>query len=673
MPQLAAFIAFFALAAVAHSAPYYQQTAGLVPSVTNTHYIGTSSPSLLEYKSIYTRDLVVSGTCTGCGSSSGGTFPFTATTNYNSTSTPIGFLGGLFSVGSTTVNGTFKVSSTTGTLIVDGPRFSTLSATTPDDLRITGGNATSGDNEGADVTFTAGSSSGNSSGGDLIFTSGTGGDTGGGGDFDLTAGSGGATSGSGGDFNLEAGSAPLSGNGGAFTLLAGAGNGNGSGGTVNITAGNGDGTGEGGTITLQPGVRGATGIDGKLILGGTVGTDAHFDTSQLATTNKTFYFPNVTGDFGIGVSTTTGRLAYWGAPGLYSVATSSLSVGTGLTNSGTLGSQVGGSAASISFAAIAANSIWANRTSASAVPAVLATSSLGVALSDTTGTLAVARGGTGLTSFAANQLLYGGGNGTTVASVATTTLAVSGPFTVSGTLGALVGGANATINWTGISTSTALAANQVVYGTAAGTVGSEAAFTYTATTNNLTFDFASSTSLTATRGAWLGTLGGNVGIGTTTPFAQLSINPLAGVLTTNPVFAIGSSTAFTNFGSGTLFAINQYGQIDAVASQPATSTSIQLDWSRTPNQVEYRIGGAATQIAVINATTSDNWGSRKLVPVCNPGGTAGALTWVGVEWIGTAPTQTTAANQCDIYSFAITRATSSSAYKVMGSMGAGFQ
>lgn len=53
--------------------PYFQQTQGLVPGATNTYYIGTSSPSLLEYKGIFTRDLTISGTCTGCGGVGGAT------------------------------------------------------------------------------------------------------------------------------------------------------------------------------------------------------------------------------------------------------------------------------------------------------------------------------------------------------------------------------------------------------------------------------------------------------------------------------------------------------------------------------------------------------------------------------------------------------------------------
>lgn len=154
-----------------------------------------------------------------------------------------------------------------------------------------------------------------------------------------------------------------------------------------------------------------------------------------------------------------------------------------------------------------------------------------------------------------------------------------------------------------------------------------------------------------------------LGLGTTSSPTSATLSIHAGAQQT-PFFAIGSSTA-------SLFTINAYGGITLSASQPATTTAITLDWNSSPQLVEYRIGGAATTITVINATTTANWGSRKVVTVCNPNGTAGALTWAGPRWIGTSPTQTTTANKCDVYSFIVTRATSSSAYTLAGTAGTG--
>lgn len=182
-----------------------------------------------------------------------------------------------------------------------------------------------------------------------------------------------------------------------------------------------------------------------------------------------------------------------------------------------------------------------------------------------------------------------------------------------------------------------------------------------------------------------------LGIGTTSPRWQLQIASSTGpqialgdLLTTtnkwtfraiNNWFFISTSSAAT-FATSTFPAltITPGGGLSTYATQPATSTSMTINWTDTPNQVELRIGTAATTIAIINATTSNMWGSTKRVWICNPGvGTAGTITWQGVEWIGTAPTQTTTVDQCDLYSFNVTRATSTSAYKVAGAASTGFK
>lgn len=184
---------------------------------------------------------------------------------------------------------------------------------------------------------------------------------------------------------------------------------------------------------------------------------------------------------------------------------------------------------------------------------------------------------------------------------------------------------------------------------------------YISTSSPTTFATSTNPILTVINGG----IAGLLGISTSSPWAQFSINSAPGVWS----FVIGSSTA-TNFG------VSDYGNIVTRAYQPATSTAIVLNWAQTGQQVEYQIGTSATTITLINATTSQYWGTTKRVWVCNPGSTAGALSWAGVEWIGTAPTQTTTANQCDIYSFNITRATStpaSPAYKVSGAASVGFQ
>lgn len=102
----------------AKAAPVYSLYRSLIPEVNDTYYIGSTSPAL-EWKGIYTKDLTITGTCTGCGGA-GGTFAWTPQTWGNSTSTTIGFLAGLLSNGSTTVTGTLHTDSqivTTGNTI----------------------------------------------------------------------------------------------------------------------------------------------------------------------------------------------------------------------------------------------------------------------------------------------------------------------------------------------------------------------------------------------------------------------------------------------------------------------------------------------------------------------------------------------------------------------------
>lgn len=109
------------------------------------------------------------------------------------------------------------------------------------------------------------------------------------------------------------------------------------------------------------------------------------------------------------------------------------------------------------------------------------------------------------------------------------------------------------------------------------------------------------------------------------------------------------------------------GTILSAEYQPATSTSMTIDF-KNGNQQLVRMGTAATTIAFTNALPGT---SLRLI-VCNPNASAGALTFSGVDWTGgTAPTQTTTANQCDVWSFLVSGATSTA--KVFGAQTSGFQ
>lgn len=201
---------------------------------------------------------------------------------------------------------------------------------------------------------------------------------------------------------------------------------------------------------------------------------------------------NGTGGSGSGLATSSplsdsNLLVYStsGAGSAYGVATSSLTISSPLTTSGSAGALVGGTSLTIgldtsgtwsgvagsvghslspdgatltgsSFNGSASVSNWAINLSHANTWAALqqfsnATSTLFSATTAWIGTLnltnalTVANGGTGKTTLTASQLLYGAGTGA-VQSVATTSLTLSNGLSASATLGALVGGSNATLS-----------------------------------------------------------------------------------------------------------------------------------------------------------------------------------------------------------------------------------
>ena len=160
---------------------------------------------------------------------------------------------------------------------------------------------------------------------------------------------------------------------------------------------------------------------------------------------------------------------------------------------------------------------------------------------------------------------------------------------------------------------------------------------------------------------------GNVGIGTTSPWATLSVNgnsdlgnsALAGYFTAT------STTATSTFAGNVT--VGPAASISDQENTLATSTSMTIDWGKG-NQQLVRIGTAATTINFSDYSA----GQTERVVVCNPPTlSAGALTWSGVDWSGgTAPTQTTTADVCDIWDFIATNATST--LKVFGTASTDF-
>lgn len=124
--------------------------------------------------------------------------------------------------------------------------------------------------------------------------------------------------------------------------------------------------------------------------------------------------------------------------------------------------------------------------------------------------LPVANGGTGQTTFTSSQLLYGNG-----------TAGLSGVATTSATLGLGLSGILTTLN-SGGTQSLSVATSSL----------------YTGTTGQFPY-FSGTNTITATSSFFIAT-SGNIGIGSTTPYAEFSVNAPAG---TAPYFSIGSSTA----------------------------------------------------------------------------------------------------------------------------------
>lgn len=130
---------------------------------------------------------------------------------------------------------------------------------------------------------------------------------------------------------------------------------------------------------------------------------------------------------------------------------------------------------------------------------------------------------------------------------------------------------------------------------------------------------------------------GNLGLGTTSPWARFTIDRSG-----NSSQALASSSILV-----TEFAIS-------------TTTNKTID-ARDSNSQLFQIGSSATTITLTGFLS----GSQMKLMVCNPNATAGTITWATVpanilQWAGgVAPTQTTTANHCDLYSFFGTQATSS--------------
>lgn len=284
---------------------------------------------------------------------------------------------------------------------------------------------------------------------------------------------------------------------------------------------------------------------------------------------------------------------------------------------------------------------------------------LTMTLPDTGGTI-----GQILATNGAGNLYWSSAGAGTVTSVdgsgGTTGLTLTGgPITTSGTL--TLGGTLIDDNGgTGQST---YATGDMLYASAANTLAKltlGAGGTILASSGGVPAWVSTSTLLTTlnlTKGNFL--VGNDVGVAQAT--SSVFVSSTGGV-------GIASTTPFTklSIGSGSVL-VNEY-------RETATSTTYTLNFNNG-NQQLYQHGTAATTISFSNYVK----GSNVKFIVCNPNGTAGAITWPAnsiLKWPGgVTPGQTTTAGNCDVYSFIATEATSTAAapaVTVFGIQAAGF-
>lgn len=371
-----------------------------------------------------------------------------------------------------------------------------------------------------------------------------------------------------------------------------------------------------------------TGIGGGTIT--TTGT--HYLLSYLATSS----------------AETRGQLAYWtsqgGTPGqLGSVSTSSVSAGTGVSLSASPGALVGGSALTITNTGVISGSCSGGTSCSGTNP--LSISSFGFPFTfNTLNTFSTSTLSTS-TSLWTSGVFFA----SSTAQASQFPYATSTAFTSSFYFGA--GLTNCTGSnfqqwsngtWSCNAAPAAGSSNPgFTFSTIFGVANTAATTSQIQVTGGLA---ASSTVRFGNAGVafqWLwDAVNGRQGIGSTTPTMALSIG------------STGSN----------------YGSIVDTENPVATSTGITIDWKQGNSQL-IQLGTVATKIGFNNASTS---GEHLLLTICNPGSTAGAITWIApIEWSagGTLPTQTTTANVCDDYYFHLTQATStkSGTPKVFGS------
>lgn len=200
---------------------------------------------------------------------------------------------------------------------------------------------------------------------------------------------------------------------------------------------------------------------------------------------------------------------------LYNTSTSTPTLASELTYGGTLGQFIGGVSGALSLTTngtalsklvqISGNTILGNNTGALGNVVAFATSTLGIAISDTTGTLTVPRGGTGQTSFTSGNLLYGNLTNA-LSSVATTSVTCAG--TVSCSSFTAIGASPITLTGTGSSANTISTTSPISIGNLAYFTG----VTPTSIGGVATGTISNGTNISVTNGSTASVLGANITI-----------------------------------------------------------------------------------------------------------------------------------------------------------------
>jgi hypothetical protein len=299
-----------------------------------------------------------------------------------------------------------------------------------------------------------------------------------------------------------------------------------------------------------------------------------------------------------GLSTSTqevsGNIPYFsGANTFANVATSSIAVGNGISvTSGTLGAQIGGSNVTLGIAngaltlaqlpTIGANTLLGNATGATGGVTALSTSTLNIGgtAANVTGTVAVANGGTGLSSLSGNQILYTNAAGTAFAQTSTSTLSIGG-------------NANTATQFQNAQTINGVSFN----GTAPITI---TAASSTVLSDNDTFSGSDIFSTVPILGSLAGVVGANNGSLYSVSTSTLNIGGTAANVT--GIVAVGNGgTGQTSFTSGNLL----YGSGSGALSSVATSSiAVGNGISVTSGTLGAQIGGSNVTFGIgTNALT----------------------------------------------------------------------